>query len=312
MITRVATALWLILAALIPIIAAQSEANCTDTQYNWMFNSVGLSPCHVAEQLVEPCSPQGIIIPSLPAGDEYFGPLTSQNNTCICTSIYYSLLSACGACQAGSWVSWQRFTTNCTSVWLTVYPNPIPASVKVPHWAYLDVSIAGTFNVLTAENAGGPESTSPAGATSISSTSSSTPTSSAASSSQSSSSAGPIAGGVVGGVVGVALIAGIVIFFYRRGGQHRSDRSRSIMSGPDVLSTSPPITVWHGSPLVPALRPQKLYDPQDPSTFPQYMHSNPPPMPDSLTGTTYTTTRQETHQPNRSATYYKGIPEVYD
>lgn len=43
-------------------------------------------------------------IPPLPSGIMYGGPTAAQSNLCECNTVVYSLVSACAACQGGSWI----------------------------------------------------------------------------------------------------------------------------------------------------------------------------------------------------------------
>jgi len=44
-------------------------------------------------------------------GNVYLGPSLTSANTCRCSSVYYSLLSACAHCQGGSYLQWALFQT---------------------------------------------------------------------------------------------------------------------------------------------------------------------------------------------------------
>ena len=76
----------------------------------------------------------GSVIPSLPPGTSYDGPSADGSNECTCSSVYYSLLSACAICQErptirynfylflmlfilsfASW-SWEAYSENCSRV----------------------------------------------------------------------------------------------------------------------------------------------------------------------------------------------------
>jgi len=296
---------WLVLAASSAVVAQAQSANCTDNGFNWMFNSKGQSPCNVAELLAGQCDSQGFNIPPLPASDVYFGPSNAQANNCQCTSVFYSLLSGCAACQDRSWLDWTAYTQNCSQVFLTVYWEPIPADTSVPNWAYLNVSATnGSFSISAAENAVGPESSAVASATGSASTSKST----SGSSHSSKSNAGAIAGGVVGGVVGATLIAALAFLLYKKGNNGNIQRiaNTSAQTGGREVLSSPPPSNWSTSPAQPMYQPAlpKPYNPDDPSTFPP-AREQPTPMNQMLTGTTYNA------DPNWSKTgQYTGVPEV--
>ena len=51
----------------------------------------------------------GFTLQPISPGGTYEGPVPGQNQTCHCTSIFYSLISACSACQDGSWIRCVQF-----------------------------------------------------------------------------------------------------------------------------------------------------------------------------------------------------------
>ena len=84
------------------------------------FNTLNQSPCDVAASLAAVCSPTGrehslayiwpvillellehaeFDLSPLLSGYVYAGPPTEFANSCRCSSVYYSMLSACGYCQ---------------------------------------------------------------------------------------------------------------------------------------------------------------------------------------------------------------------
>ncbi|KAF8346216.1 hypothetical protein F5887DRAFT_1073863 [Amanita rubescens] len=140
--------------AVAPVAIAQSavtEANCTDSQFNWVFNSMGQSPCYVASILTYPCGNPLNILP-LPSGSVYRVE-KGHNNTCTCNSVFYSLTSACSACRDGGWNTWSSFATNCSSTYFMEYTESIPSYTNVPQWAYLNVTATNnTFDVAVAES----------------------------------------------------------------------------------------------------------------------------------------------------------------
>ena len=121
----------------------------------------------------------GFTLQPISPGGTYEGPVPGQNQTCHCTSIFYSLISACSACQDGSWIRCVQFNVaymrisrayllcqldtippkllnqcllNSVSSTIAVmqalckklyrYPAVIPRDTSVPHWAYLNVSVS--------------------------------------------------------------------------------------------------------------------------------------------------------------------------
>jgi len=218
---------------------------------------------------------------------------------CACSTVVYSLLSACSACQEGSIREWPVYSQNCTNTSSPdgVYSFTIPPGTAVPNWAYQKVTTSNRFDLVQARNAGEfPEnstsltnSSSPAvpsaNGTSASSSSSPSPTQSAASSNK--NHAGAIAGGVVGGIFGVLFIAGLLA--YSRFLLKKRRRDRDAPQGVVFPPTSDPESQSREKPSPDPMRsvnassygsapsylpaPQasslrKAYNPDDPSTFP--------------------------------------------
>ncbi|KAF8339524.1 uncharacterized protein EI90DRAFT_2247065 [Cantharellus anzutake] len=219
------------------VLAQQTNVTC-DSSFDWALNSQGHNPCKVASELQAVCY-GGWTVDSLPAGWHYIGPEPdnprNKPNYCTCTSIVYQLMSACGACQNLTFISYPAWTIYCTNI-STVEgeynPKFIPFGGLVPNWAYIKPSsYGGLFNIEIAKLVGDtPESTQLLTSSTTSSESSSSTTSSIStmtSSSQhstttttttkgggggGSSNTGTIVGGVVGGVVGLGLVAVLAIW----------------------------------------------------------------------------------------------------
>lgn len=132
-------------------------------------------------------------------GTFYIGPTGNIVNDCTCSSVYYSLIGGCSACQSATiisyvsvcslnfgrysfnhfrWSDWtQNCTTNVTNVgkYVRVYsscfiscsrvrlifrfPEAIPADTAVPGWAYENVASNNTFNIQAVLADNSPEST---------------------------------------------------------------------------------------------------------------------------------------------------------
>ncbi|KAK7690893.1 hypothetical protein QCA50_005995 [Cerrena zonata] len=316
------------LAALVPRLAAQgTNATCL-TGFEWMTNSRGQSPCLVAAYLNTPCidDPADAFVFALPDGFHYRTPVPATATACQCSSVFYSTLQACAVCQGDPSVPWSTWNMNCTAaIYEQVYPHDIPTGTSVPAWAYLDVTHADNFNSTAAKalaDQNPPESTAPGGA---SATASGTATGSSPSSSSSAapksgggSNAGAIAGGVVGGVVGLALLAGVAFWFFRK----RNAKNRFAPSSqfeqpvtpftdekPTGYASPPP----HQQPLIsPTYAPQpvstpppatsRVYDPNDPTTFPSASPDT------SLSPTAYTGNLQPTQYPYPQAPQSNWVP----
>ena len=91
------------------------------------YNSLGQNPCWVAAYMLSICGNDSksfycllclaffehyhlvffvaFTMWPLQPGGSYFGPSSAQDsNLCKCNSVTYSLLSACGGCQGGTWI----------------------------------------------------------------------------------------------------------------------------------------------------------------------------------------------------------------
>jgi len=260
---------WLVLAILPAVLAQSENANCTDLPtYGWVYNTKGQSPCAVVEDLANTCDANGFTLPPITPNGSYNGPTVDQSNKkCYCTSVFYSLISACAACQFGTWITWPDYHQNCsTAIYLTVYPDTIPSDTVVPRWAFLDVTATNnTFDPAAASRAAAASAT-------------------AGSKSHSSKlSAGGIAGAVVGSVLGALLIAALLYALYR----WRKKRGTGINVIPDAGNTEPMNQPTRASPLsLPTVsspplsspgtsppplsehQPLKYYNPDDPTTHP--------------------------------------------
>ncbi|KAF9053890.1 hypothetical protein BDZ89DRAFT_297997 [Hymenopellis radicata] len=80
-------------------VAAQSGATCVLASSHWSFNSANKSPCDVASSLLGVCEGGSYEVQALPEGTHYVGPTISSANACQCSTVTYSLLSACAECQ---------------------------------------------------------------------------------------------------------------------------------------------------------------------------------------------------------------------
>ncbi|TDL21359.1 hypothetical protein BD410DRAFT_789792 [Rickenella mellea] len=274
----------LALAALHRAQAQTTNATCLST-YAYLYNSRGQSPCLVAAYAGGACNVGTFNVPALALDYEYFGPDQGFGNNCLCSSILYSLLSACGVCQSHAIITWSRWKTNCTTVYLSVYPEDIPSGTAIPAWAYLDISTSDIFNPAAAQALqSSPESTASLSRV-TQSASGANPTQNGSTSTKSSNT-GAIAGGVVGGVAVVALAAILILFLIRQ----RNNKARGMMDpSKQHIGMHPETPVGEklsfrggggyagqqqhmgatqltGS-TVPTAPHQRLHDPSSPSTF---------------------------------------------
>ncbi|KAI0297405.1 hypothetical protein BC826DRAFT_1001659 [Russula brevipes] len=232
--------------------------------WTWTYNSRNQNPCTVAAYLGGTCNQNSFTINSLLPGYSYTGPSGVDNgNLCKCSTVMYSLISACDACQGQDWITWAEYSFNCTTKFpASSFPNPVPDGTSVPQWALFDMTLENSWNVTTAHGIGdSPEiaagqpigtaaSTSRFNGGPTGSTSQSLPSSSGAitSSTKKKTNGGAIAGGVAAGVVCIG-IAGAIFFFCRR-----QSRARAPLGSSTVNADSQPL--YHESPFIGASHPQ--------------------------------------------------------
>ncbi|KAG7092708.1 hypothetical protein E1B28_009038 [Marasmius oreades] len=227
---------FVLLGANLPWADAQStDATCRLASLQWAQNSAKQSPCAVASSLRGVCTGGSYTVQSLPPGSVYLGPSIDTANGCECSTVTYSLMSACALCQNGTVATWKEWSANCRTVSLSTFPSSIPSNVLVPGWAYLDVKTNDIFNPEDAKaHANEPESSALPIPTSSSSTSFSIPTTSALSQTDSDSSKSPrdsrrdmIVGAVVGSILGFLFLVGCVLYLchFRRRNTLRREAS---------------------------------------------------------------------------------------
>ncbi|PVG03243.1 hypothetical protein CPB86DRAFT_804233 [Serendipita vermifera] len=217
-------------------VSAQSvntTAVCS-SEFEWMNNPRGQSPCLVAAYLQGACGTGAWTVPLLPLTPDgqqqtYLAPNNATRNLCTCASAVYNLMSACAACQGGGWILFAPWALSCEEADLLSVPDAYPRSIpvnsatEIPTFAMTDPRAwaNGGFNVTQARQVALGASPPTLSVTSTStSTSPSSSTSSSTGSSSSSTSApapsrdntGPIVGGVVGGLLGLALVVVILVW----------------------------------------------------------------------------------------------------
>ncbi|SJL00491.1 uncharacterized protein ARMOST_03804 [Armillaria ostoyae] len=212
------TLLFTLFIPLIVLGQTNFTATCTLSDFHWTFNTVSKSPCDVASSLLAVCNDGSYTLQSLPDMTHYLGPSVDAANPCQCSTVSYSLISACGACQNRTFAQWSQWRVNCASVDIGGFPEPIPNGTHVPGWAYLDVKTKDTFDINQAkQDANATESTFVPQPTSTT-VSSTTSTPSASPTQESHSNHGNVVGGsVAGGVFGLMAVVGLIgIWTYRR------------------------------------------------------------------------------------------------
>ncbi|KZT35796.1 hypothetical protein SISSUDRAFT_1064176 [Sistotremastrum suecicum HHB10207 ss-3] len=134
--------------------ARPTDTLCARSQLPWSFNSLDQSPCQVAANLGAICEPSGTYqVPALPPGQEYH---PGDNTTCECNTVFYSVISACAACQGEPPGSWSVFVASCPFVNIGVFPKNIPSGTLIPHWAYENITNLSTetFDISLAQSLG--------------------------------------------------------------------------------------------------------------------------------------------------------------
>ncbi|KAH9995304.1 hypothetical protein BJV77DRAFT_239913 [Russula vinacea] len=297
-------------------VAQISAPNC-DSTWAWSFNSLNQDPCHVTATMTATCNGGSFTIEPLQPGDMYRGPQGEDDaNLCKCSTVGYSLISACAGCQGGRWVGWLEFSINCTKILPpSQFPNPVPTGTRVPHWALLDVTLENNWDFNESYIAGDTPEVLPGQVPGSSSSSSSVRGSSTATpipTGKHSPNVGPIAGGAAGGIAAIFLIvAGL--FFYRRrrrllasavplspgGGSSNAfslmDQVPRPMSDQGTLASSLPDTT----------SPMKIYNPDDPTTFPAF-----PGTPNASYVPSQTSRIMSTTMPTPQPQRYHGLPTV--
>ncbi|KAH9169671.1 hypothetical protein EDB89DRAFT_1908438 [Lactarius sanguifluus] len=255
----------LVFLAASDLVLAQIRAPDCSASWKWSFNSLGQNTCMIAAFLMSTCNGGAFTINALQPGYSYLGPRIDADdaNPCKCNTVTYNLISACDGCQGSLWTTWSEYSFNCTSTLPpSVFPNPVPLGTSVPQWALVDNTFENLWNATKAYIAGVTPELGPGSLISASTSGSVSPTSSASqsgasfsSSSGSGSNTAAIAGGVAGGVVVIGAI-GVLLFYLLR-------RRRSQVPSAAVNGMSGDKTYVPGTPM-------KFYDPNDPSTFPEF------------------------------------------
>jgi len=225
--------------------------------------------------------------------------------------------------------SWSEWVTNCTKTLSpSSFPNPVPSEIRVPQWALIDLTDENDWNANQSHAVGDSPEVGPgsiiAPSTAATATSSSRPSSTGSptstngtngSSGGGSSNTGAIVGGVVGGIAAICIAVVAIIYQQRRSQPQPAVLADVVES--KVLS-SPPEAPEEGTTAPSSLSgspaAMKLYDPNDPTTFPGYqadLHS--PDIPSQVTmssniGSGNAVANAQTTQPHAGG--YHGHPIV--
>lgn len=226
-------------AALLVLVNGQhTEAQCTVTSLDWTFNSLGQTPCLVAAYLQGSCTGKDFNVPAIDIDEHY---INTDPDQCFCSTVTYSLLSACAICQGAEISSWAIYTTNCTANKIPIspdgqFPLPVPSNTSVPSWAQQLVQTSGTFDISRARtvaevqnNATNTTSTTSSSSNSQTTTSPTPSPSESGSGSTHSShlSTDTVVGIAVGGGACLILIGGLLAFFLTRKKRREDYRKES-------------------------------------------------------------------------------------
>lgn len=278
----------LLVKALLAVIIGQVTAQHTDvtcTSLQWTFNSLGQSPCLIAAYLEQPCLSSGEAnVPTI-APDQPYSP-SSTPTSCDCSTVTYSLLSACASCQGGPVGNWSTFSQKCSQQASDrQYPLSIPPNTAVPAWAFQSIKGPDQFNLTLCKIIGDtPEN--------ITLTSSPSQTGKPSHKPDT----GILVGSILGAVGGMAII-GILFGLYLTRRNKKRDQEKDYpptffprksiepIASPSISHYAPEVWTGNLSPppsarthsqylsyqpsqnasLTPTPRP---YNPDDPSTFP--------------------------------------------
>ncbi|KDQ49961.1 hypothetical protein JAAARDRAFT_42452 [Jaapia argillacea MUCL 33604] len=246
-------------------------------------NLLGQDDCAIATSLKGICLGDLTPLRPLPFGFVYQGPELAYNtvNPCTCSTVFYTMVSACAWCQGGKIGMYSEWIGNCsTKMDLIGFPGTLPIGTSIPHWAYTDPdATGGTFNASTALLVGGTPET-----TAIPSRISGAKQ----------SHMGAIVGGVAAGVlVVVVAVMGLVLWIWYK----RRQEKVPIMNNPGC----PPTPSTMQQPLTPPVTFENsaFYDPTRPT-------SSNPSYPGSPVQTTYP------QSPPPGPVRHPGLPEIYD
>jgi len=301
-----------VLAQTAPPISTNATCLSTDAGF---YNSKGQSPCLVAAYLGASCNGGEYTVPALQPGEHYVGIEPGKTDPCLCSTVMYSTMAACSVCQNMTFIAWSGWSQSCTAVYISSFPGTINSNTSIPGWAYENVTATDDFNPAEALADHSPESTA-APQQQITLTSGITsPTIISSPAASHHSNTGAIAGGVVGGVVALALIGLALFFFLRR----RASRVPSVVGSDNNTYTDKQESLLAISPYSPvpymsspgSHDQPKLYNPDDPSTYPlaQPAPGSPPPFANHSSAGSIPYT-PPINNVGVSSGMYRGMPEV--
>lgn len=193
-------------------------ASCTQSDWEWSYNSRGQDPCAVVQILEAKCKNLASFdLQPLKAGTNYVAPQEGEAIGCSCNTVTYSLYQACSQCQIPrSGNTWTFYDMFCDEVYVTQIPLNIPANTEVPKWAYLNVTEENNFNPTAARALVENQKTSGTPPSLVMSSDLANPTPTTT------NHIGAIVGGVVGGIAAAALsLAVFLIISIRKNSVNR-------------------------------------------------------------------------------------------
>ncbi|KAH9984237.1 hypothetical protein BJV77DRAFT_202333 [Russula vinacea] len=127
------------------LVVAQILAPDCNSTWAWSYNELAQNPCMIRAFMMSTCTGGSFTTWPLQPRVAYAGPngtIGANLKLCMCTTVAYSLISACGGCQGGTWITWSEYSANCTTTPpAPEFPNPVPEGTRVPYWALLDPTV---------------------------------------------------------------------------------------------------------------------------------------------------------------------------
>lgn len=226
--------------------AAQTSAICM-SQFAWMQNTKGASPCQVTSSVNAVCNNGNWIVPALPANNSYNNPSPASGTASLCTCSWasYNLISACTVCQGigQETPTWTVYSAQCAGFLSdTFFPSNItlPDGVAIPAWAQADPVTAWdgqTFNAFQAQQIADENKPDFVGGSSNGGTAPG----------HKSTNVGAIVGGVIGGLIVIASAALAAFWIIRRKQAAANAPSSSFRHQPAFSDAGSVVKMGNGS-----------------------------------------------------------------
>ncbi|KAH9981292.1 hypothetical protein BGW80DRAFT_1269493 [Lactifluus volemus] len=75
----------------------------------------------------------------------------SGSDQCKCSTVVYSLLAGCSACQGGSWLKWSEYSRGCPNPGSVGLSIPVPPGTTIPQWTLFNVEGGDTWDVVESQ-----------------------------------------------------------------------------------------------------------------------------------------------------------------